>query len=64
MPDYRHPECRQIVLERSPIEHIARLTLNRPERRNALKGLEMDLETSMQMAAAIREGRTPQYEGR
>ncbi|MSQ17555.1 MAG: enoyl-CoA hydratase/isomerase family protein [Dehalococcoidia bacterium] len=37
MPDYRH-----ILLERSPVERIARLTLNRPERRNALKDLMQD----------------------
>jgi enoyl-CoA hydratase/carnithine racemase len=58
MPDYRH-----ILLERSPVERIARLTLNRPERRSALNDLmqdeqgdaidlEMYLETAMPMAAA------------
>jgi len=31
MPDYQH-----IILEKDPVEHIARLTINRPERRNAL----------------------------
>ena len=31
MPDYKH-----IILEKDPNEHIARLTINRPERRNAL----------------------------
>ena len=31
MPDYEH-----IILEKDPAEHIARLTINRPERRNAL----------------------------
>ena len=31
MPDYKH-----IILEKDPAEHIARLTINRPERRNAL----------------------------
>ena len=31
MPDYQH-----IILEKDLDEHIARLTINRPERRNAL----------------------------
>ena len=31
MPDYQH-----IILEKDPVEHIARLTINRPDRRNAL----------------------------
>lgn len=31
MPDYKH-----IILEKDPAKHIARLTINRPERRNAL----------------------------
>ena len=31
MPDYQH-----IILEKDPAEHIARITINRPDRRNAL----------------------------
>ena len=31
MPDYQH-----VILGKDPIEHIARLTINRPDRRNAL----------------------------
>ena len=31
MPDYQH-----IILEKNPDEHIARITINRPDRRNAL----------------------------
>jgi len=31
MPDYQY-----IILEKDPVEHIARLTINRPDRRNAL----------------------------
>ena len=31
MPDYQH-----IILEKKPAEHIARITINRPDRRNAL----------------------------
>ena len=31
MPDYQH-----IILDKDPAEHITRLTINRPERRNAL----------------------------
>ena len=31
MPDYKH-----IILDKDPAEHIARLTINRPRRRNAL----------------------------
>lgn len=31
MADYQH-----IILEKDPVEHIARLTINRPDRRNAL----------------------------
>ncbi|MEC8958306.1 MAG: enoyl-CoA hydratase/isomerase family protein, partial [Chloroflexota bacterium] len=31
MPDYQY-----IILEKDPAEHIARLTINRPDRRNAL----------------------------
>ena len=31
MPDYQH-----IILEKDPVEHIARITINRPDRRNAL----------------------------
>ncbi|HLF04994.1 MAG TPA: enoyl-CoA hydratase-related protein [Dehalococcoidia bacterium] len=37
MPSYRH-----ILLETSPVERIARLTLNRPDRRNALNDLMQD----------------------
>ena len=31
MPNYQY-----IILEKDPVEHIARLTINRPDRRNAL----------------------------
>jgi 2-(1,2-epoxy-1,2-dihydrophenyl)acetyl-CoA isomerase len=37
MPDYRY-----IILEKDPSEHIATLTLNRPERRNALNDVMQD----------------------
>ena len=37
MPDYQH-----IILEKDPVEHIARLTINRPERRNALHDAATD----------------------
>ena len=60
MPDYQH-----ILLDKDATERIARLTLNRPERLNALndltmdelgdalyKGLDLDLDTPMKMAAA------------
>ena len=60
MPDYQH-----ILLDKDATERIAKLTLNRPERLNALndltmdglgdalqKGLEFDVDTAMTMAAA------------
>ena len=60
MPDYQH-----ILLDKDATERFAKLTLNRPERLNALndstmdglgnalyKGLEFDLDTAMKMAAA------------
>jgi len=37
MPDYQH-----LILEKDPVEHIARLTINRPERRNALNDAAAD----------------------
>ena len=37
MPDYQY-----IILEKDPAEHIATLTLNRPERRNALNDVMQD----------------------
>ena len=37
MPDYQH-----IILEKDLDEHIARLTINRPERRNALNDAATD----------------------
>ena len=60
MPGYRH-----ILRDKDATERIARLTLNHPERLNALndstmdglgdalyKGLEFELDTAMTMAAA------------
>ena len=60
MPDYQH-----ILLDKDATEHIPKLTMNRPERLNALrdftmdelgdapcKGLDLDLDTAMKMAAA------------
>ena len=60
MPDYQH-----ILLDKDATERIAKLTLNRPERLNALndstmnglgdalyKSQEFDLDTAMTMAAA------------
>ena len=60
MPDYQH-----ILPDKDATGRIAKLTLNRPERLNALndltmdelgdalhKGLEFDLDTAMTMAAA------------
>jgi len=37
MPDYQY-----IILEKDPVEHIARLTINRPTRRNAFNDDTMD----------------------
>ena len=37
MPDYRH-----ILLDKDASDHIAKLTLNRPERLNALNDLMID----------------------
>ena len=37
MPDYKY-----IILEKDPAEHIARLTINRPGRRNALNDAATD----------------------
>ena len=37
MPDYQH-----ILLDKDATEHFAKLTLNRPERLNALNDLTMD----------------------
>ena len=37
MPDYKH-----IILDKDPAEHIARLTINRPRRRNALHDAATD----------------------
>ncbi len=37
MPDYQH-----IILDKDPAGHIARLTINRPQRRNALHDAATD----------------------
>ena len=37
MPDYQH-----VLLEKDSVEHIAKLTLNRPDRLNALNDLMID----------------------
>ncbi|MFQ6026680.1 MAG: hypothetical protein ACE5Q6_04100 [Dehalococcoidia bacterium] len=59
MSGYQH-----VIREKDPAEGIARLTMNRPDRRNAFNDLtqdemgeaveevEADLETAMKMAAA------------
>ena len=37
MSDYKY-----VLLEKDPVEHIARLTINRPDRRNALNDAATD----------------------
>jgi len=60
MPDYQH-----ILLDKDATERIAKLTLNRPERLNALNDLTNDeLGDHAEGTAAIRESRKPAYEGR
>ena len=60
MPDYQH-----ILLDKDATERIAKLTLNRTERLNALNDLTMDeLGDHSEGTAAMRESRKPVYEGR